>query len=170
MSRQRRLRALEEDVSAAAHRFVDFEEGVAEHRRHAASPGERLFVYFVEVERLGSVYLREYVVFDFKRARELVAQHVGVDEVFGADAYALVFVGVARSDAAARRTDLRAFGARSFGEFVYYFMVGHDDVRRVADDELRRFFCRAPASPSSSSKSVSGSMTTPLPITQLLPV
>ena len=137
---QRRLRALEEDVSAAAHRFVDFEEGVAEHRRHAAAPGERLFVYFVEVERLCAVDFREYVVFDFERARELVAQHVGVDEVFGADAYALVLVGVAGADAAARRAYLRSLGARALGELVYDFMVGHDYVRRVADDELRRFF------------------------------
>ena len=102
--------------------------------------------------------------------RTALAQRVGVREVADANAAARDLVLVGRADAARGRADL-ALAAPRLAQQIQLAVIRQDQVRLVADDQpIADRRCRRVASSSISANSACGSTTTPLPMTQVMPV
>ena len=164
---QRRLAALEQHRLAAVERLVEQQRGVDDHRPQPVGVGEQLVDDLVDGDRAAVVDLHEQVVLLVERALDLLPQDVLVEQVLHADADAVHLVGVRRTDAAPRRTDLAA-AEEALGDLVERAVVRRDDVGVGADDQARGVDA-ARLEASISSNSTSRSMTTPLPMTGVTP-
>ena len=117
----------------------------------------------LRVDAAAVVDLGQDLVLLAQHQLELLAQDAGVEQVLDADPDPGDLVAVGRADAAAGGADPRAAQV-ALGDLVQRPVVGHDQVRVGRDEQLGAVHA-AGCSPSISSSSTCGSITTPLPMT-----
>ena len=97
---------------------------------------EQVGQHLVRVQRLAVVDLDQHLVLEFQCGFDLLGQHVGVEDVGGADPDARDLVLVARPDTAAGGADLLAAHV-ALGDLVDRHVVRHQQVRIGGDQQPR---------------------------------
>ena len=126
------LRPFEEDTFRLRQGLVQVDAGIGNVARQAVAKGGILGMDGSEIERLLLEHGAQVRVLLFDGALQDICEHRFVTEIgeANADARHLVFVG--RADAAAGGADA-ALAAQAFARQVDGAVVGHDQVRAVAD-------------------------------------
>ena len=89
---------------------------------------EVFFEDFIIIEAFAAIIFFKETVFKVNIDAQFLGKDIAVHEVADADAYAVDFVGIARSDAVFRRADL-SVALELFIFFINADMIRHDDMR-----------------------------------------
>ena len=161
------LRALEQDVIAAAQRLVQQNDRVGDKRLQVIARRAVVRMDLLERQRLGAEGFEHLVVL-LDPGFELALEARRVDQVDHAQARPRRLVAVGRADAALGRANL-VLALEGLALGIQLAMIGKDQVRRLAEEEVAcqcgRRACAAPRFPATR---LTGSTTTPLPMTQTL--
>ena len=92
------------------------------------SIAEVFFEDFIVIEAFAAIIFFKETVFKINIDAQFLGKDIAVHEVADADAYAVDFVGIARSDAVLRRADF-SITLEFFIFFINTDMIRHDDMR-----------------------------------------
>ena len=162
------LRSLEKHALAGAYLLVEQKAGIRDVGLQLFPKSLITTMDIIEVERFLFEDRFQVNIFFLDIVLELLAKGVFFQEIDEANADPRYLVFVSRPDAASGGADL-AFTAKSLASQIDGFVVRHDQVRLFADAQkgvVRRWPCFFRAL--ISSIRISGSITTPLPMTQSL--
>ena len=115
-------------------RPVEQQRGVRDHRLEPLGVAAQVLDDLLDRDRAAVVDLGQQVVLDLERGLDLLAQDRLVEDVGDPDADPVDLVGVRRTDAAARRTDL-VLAQEPLGDLVDRGVVRRDHVGVGADHE-----------------------------------
>ena len=151
-------------LSPAPHGLVQQDYRVGDERLEVISRSAVFGMDFLERERLGAERLQDLVVL-LDLCRELFLEALGIDQIDHAQARPRGLVAVGRADAALGGADL-VLAFEQFALRIQFAVVGKDQVRRLAQEQVAVDLDPELAQPSISSTRPTGSTTTPLPMTQ----
>ena len=165
---QRRLGALEDDEPLVVERAVQQRRRVGDVLLEPVAVQQQLLGHRLQVECRITLERAQHELLGLERGHDLLLEDLLVEHVLDADAQARGLVGVAGADPALGRPDLELPELR-LARVVEHQVVGHDQVRVGAHPQVARRRRPRSLSPSISPISTDGSMTTPLPMTHVVP-
>ena len=132
-----RLRTLEEDLAPCGDLLVDEGDRISDMRTQTFGIALILLQDFLVDERRVIVDRGELLVLALEVALQLLGELLAVHQIADANADAVVAVHVAGADAAPGRADLVRAALR-VADAVHQAVVGHDNMRAVGDEDVRR--------------------------------